>query len=220
MAKNKTLSACWYVPLACLIALAGCLSVPLGDPDKSTVDDKLVGWWESTPADASADRDLVLMQAYDQRTYLVWFYSYTGAAENITPKGALTFKGWLTQIGKARFLTLQMMNPTVELQPNKEKDRYTVSRLSEAPGGGFILQNVSEDFVKDCATPEALLKKLTDNVDNDALYVAEKSPAYQKADDTRQGCHRGDCEEVQSVRGGPGGEGRGDSGTEGRRDRD
>lgn len=171
--------------VACLLALAGCLSVPLGDPEKSTVDNKLVGWWEAKPADESADRGLILMQAYDTRSYLVWFYSYTGGAGNIATKGTMTFKGWLTQIGKARFLTLQMMTPTVELQPDREKDRYSVFRLDEADGG-FTLRTVADSFVKDCGTADALLQKVTENVDNDALYAAEKSPVYQKAGDARK----------------------------------
>jgi len=174
-----------FLLLACAIVLAGCLSVPLGDPEKATIDNKLLGWWESRPADASADRELILMQAYDQRTYLVWYYSYSGDAAGITPKGSLQFKGWLTQIGDARFLTLKTMTPTVELQSDPEKDRYTLVRLDPA-GDGFTLRNVSEDFVKDCTTPDALLKRVTENADNDALYAADKIPRYERASDARK----------------------------------
>ena len=163
----------WFLLLACAVLLAGCLSVPLGDPDKSAVDNKLLGWWESKPADASAEHELILMQAYDQHTYLVWYYSYSGEAGNITTKGAMTFKGWLTQIGDARFLTLKTMTPTIELQSDPEKDRYTALRM-DAADGGFTLRNVSDDFVKDCSTPDAPLKKVTENVNNDVLTPERK----------------------------------------------
>jgi hypothetical protein len=176
----------WFLLLACAILLAGCLSIPLGDPDKSAIDNKLLGWWESKPADASADHELILMQAYDQHTYLVWYYSYSGQAGDIRTKGAMTFKGWLTQIGDARFLTLKEMTPTIELQSDPEKDRYTVLRMDQT-GEGFTLRVVSDDFVKDCTTPDALLKKVTENVSNDALYGGrDKSPLYVKAGDARK----------------------------------
>lgn len=185
MGYREYKSGFMWTLLTCVIALAGCLGVPLGDAEKSTVDDKLLGWWEAKSADASAEHPLILMQAFDKRSYLVWFYTYSGEGADITAKGSLQFKGWLTQIGAARFLTLQTMSPTIELQPNKEKDRYVVSRLDQTDDG-ITLRNVSEDFVKDCTTPEALLQKVTQNVDNDALYTAEKSPMYQKAPDARK----------------------------------
>ncbi len=174
-----------FGPILCAILLAGCLSVPFGDPDKSVVDAKLLGWWEAKPAAASADHELILMQAYDQHTFLVWWYTYAVDGTNITPKGSLMFKGWLTRVGDARFLTLKTMTPTIELQTDPEKDRYTLVRVDQT-ADGITLRNVADDFVKDCTTPDALMKKVTDNVDNDALYAVEKSPLYVKAGEARK----------------------------------
>jgi len=170
----------WGGLLGCVFLLAGCLSVPLGDPEKSTVDNKLVGWWQPTDA-GQGEHGLISVQAYDPRSYLIIIYSYTQDGATITPKGTMMFKAWLTPVANTRFLTMQLMNPRPANATDPEKDRYSISRV-EMTDGGWSARTVSDDFLKDCATSEALRQKITDNVNNDALY-GDKAATYQKAGD-------------------------------------
>jgi hypothetical protein len=167
------------IVLGCIALLAGCLSIPLGDPEKSTVDNKMVGWWEQADQPAG-DHQLVSVQAYDARTYLVMYYTYAKDGANITAKGTLIYKGWLTPIGTARFLTLKLMNPTPPTTTDTEKDRYFVSRV-ESTEGGWTVQALSDKFVKDCATPDVLQQKVADNLKNADLYDAPNPTPFQKA---------------------------------------
>jgi hypothetical protein len=172
--------------LAVLLSIiAGCLSIPLGDPEQSVIDAKLLGWWQATQTDGGK-HELVLLQAYDARTYLVWDMHYAGDADNIEPDGsALVMKGWLTPIRGKRFMTLKLMNPSQELQDNKEKDRYVVMRIDES-SDGLHLKAIADKFVADCATPEALKAKIAANVDNDALYDANGGGLYTAVDDAHK----------------------------------
>lgn len=178
--RRRTL--CFVVLLS---IVAGCLSIPLGDPEQSAIDTKLLGWWQATQTDAGK-HELVLLQAYDARTYLVWDMHYSGDADNIQPDGsALVMKGWLTPISGKRFITLKFMNPSQELQDNKEKDRYVIMRMDES-SDGLHLKAIDDKFVADCATPEALKAKVTANVDNDALYNADGGGVYTAVDDAHK----------------------------------
>lgn len=179
MSMRNFLSNRWGILLICTLAIAGCLSIPLGDPDKSTVDSKLIGWWEQADP-GQGDRALFSVQAYDAHTFLVMHYGYAGDVSAVTPKGSLIYKAWLTPIGDARFLTMEVMSPVPSPEKQTEKDRYAVLRIEQIDGG-WSARPVSDDFLKDCATPEALRQKISDNLNDDALYSEPKPVAYHKA---------------------------------------
>jgi len=111
-----------------LLALTGCLKVPIGNPEKSQIDPTLSGVWVSREIEHGGGAGLWLWEPYDSRTWLVtWIGPETvanteasGATPLVTPD-ALTlleqedatiheldvFKAWLAPIGDVRFLVLE-----------------------------------------------------------------------------------------------------------------
>lgn len=109
-----------------LLALTGCLPVPLGDPEKSRIDPELSGVWSFQ--DEKESGGLWLMEPYDSRTWLVTSIEVemqpsakpTEAApapapdermlleqKDLVPASLQTYKAWLTPIRNVRFLILE-----------------------------------------------------------------------------------------------------------------
>ena len=88
----------------CLLMLASCLPVPLGDPETSQVDPKLVGAW--TEVENADTGNLYVIAAFDKHGYVVQCVSYTRKGEAFEAKST-TWRAWLTEIKGTRFITFQ-----------------------------------------------------------------------------------------------------------------
>lgn len=153
--------------LCVIFGLAGCLKVPLGDPEQSRVDDKLVGvWLQRDPSNGAIK--LMDAIAYDARTYLVISYDAKPDAVGAFERGDETlFKGWLTEVGGRRFLTLQLLGESTETP-------YVVARIDlDQDGAALVARGIKPDFVKDAGveTADDLRKLIAGNLDNDAMYL-------------------------------------------------
>lgn len=169
--------ACWLAAAAVLVlALAGCLTIPLGDPEQSRADPKFVGtWMQRDPS--SGEVKLMDAIAYDARTYLVISYeAKPDGAGSFERGGQSIFKGWLTEVAGQTFCTLQILG--------EESDQpYVVFRATLADDGRELAaRGIEPKFVRENGvdTPEALRKLIEANLDNDSMYVREDR--YFKAD--------------------------------------
>ena len=120
------------LPLAVLVAgIFACLPVPIGDPEKSKVDEKLVGGWIVANEDKSST--IYIVRAFDQRTYMIQGLDFEVAADkSIKPKSTMTFKAWLTPIGKETFICVETLNPETPLgiADKGEKQTFLVAAIS------------------------------------------------------------------------------------------
>jgi hypothetical protein len=165
------------------LAIAGCLEVPLGDPEQSRVDPKFVGHWMKR--DDIGEVTILAAQPYDARTYHVIQYGAkpdpAGAFER---GGEMIFKAWLTDVAGKTFVTMQVLG--------QESDTpYMVVRL-ELADDALECRGIKPGFVKENGVKnESDLRKLIEaNLDNLDMY--EDPQTYFKADGP-------DLETVQAI---------------------
>lgn len=172
--------------LALILGMWACLPVPVGDPEKSKVDDKLLGIWvpepSKDPAKADSETSLYFVQQWDAKTYIVDAISYKKdwKPEDVLEKNFhLTFKGWLTDLGGKRFLVLETMwlQPFLEKQiGNKEKDvkAWVVMQIDQKDGIVRARMIKAEtELLKDVKTTQEAEKIIAAHVNDDALYEGQ-----------------------------------------------
>jgi hypothetical protein len=152
------------------LVLAGCHTVPLGDPEKSAVDPKLAGWWE-----ADTPGGLMHVHPYDKHTYLVTFYVYELAGDRIKPQARLAAKAWHAQVAGMDVISVEVVNPEWELAAGeKAAARYAYFRYKRVEMGIELLP-MNLEFLNDAKTPAQLEKKIADNLQNPELF-RDKDP--------------------------------------------
>ena len=168
--------------LALALAAIGCNTVPLGDPEKSTSDAALAGWWESeTPG------NLVYIQLYDKHTYIVSYYSYEDNAGTIKARLKFTSKAWMTHVGDMDVMTCQILDPEWLAQGGPDADaKYSYFRVRKLPEGKLEATAMNSDFLKEAKTPEELTTKIADNEKNDELWKGQDPIVFKHSPDNRQ----------------------------------
>jgi hypothetical protein len=129
----------------CLVLLGfiGCISIPLGDPEKSKVDDKLLGAWLTKPEDGKQTMFTVVQ--YDSRTCLVSEFEFKKDGDKIEPSGRFDWKMWLVDVKGTTFASMEMKNPQLALEPTG--DVYASAKLKR-DGDSLTVQMVKDDVVK------------------------------------------------------------------------
>jgi hypothetical protein len=158
--------------IALAIALAGCLPIPLGDPETSKVDESLVGVWILKPG-SNDMTELLAVMPYDARTYLISDMKYskrTGGGYN--PRGQMNTKAWLTSVAGETFVTAELKDPKLLVEDTGKA--YYVAKLTRH-GDEVTLHAVDEQFIKDAnvTKPAELTKVITENLKNPKLYEAD-----------------------------------------------
>jgi hypothetical protein len=152
--------------------LFGCLPAPVGDPEKSKVDDKMVGAWRYTDA-ATGDTTIALLRAWDARTYHLTTINQK-AADKTTEKRH--YKGWLTKIGEATFFTMESLDNANFAFPDPQKKSFWIVGRVTLKDDVITFRPVAEDswILKDLATREKLEAAITAQLDNNGLYKREQ----------------------------------------------
>jgi hypothetical protein len=157
------------VVLACLVALVACLPFPLGDPEKSQLDPKLVGYWKYEKGDEGY---LIALYPFDQRAYALEYVDYKKFDGLPVRKSQVLFKAWLTDVKARTFITLE---PLEQRMPGAKDDKktYPVLKISSAADNGLETRRVNEEFdgFKDVKSSDDVRAVITREVDNPKLYV-------------------------------------------------
>ena len=159
----------------------GCLDVPLGDPDSSGVDQRLVGWWEEKDGGS-----IIYASAFDKHAYLVTLFAMKQEGGQKKPDYRMTTKAWLTKIGDMQIMTLKIVEPSWELQePSDAAKRYVYYRITHT-SDGVEARRLNESLLAEARTPDALAKTIADNIHNDQLFDAEPAHSYTSVPDSRR----------------------------------
>lgn len=166
-----------FLPLAAvLLATFACLPAPVGDPDASRLDDTLTGAWQGVPKSPdNKDVGLALLQPWDARTYLVRYFAIE-QKDGKEDRNMALFKGWLTTLGNATFLTAQPMDG-LQFGPAGEgpvKRYWVVMRIDRnAAAGTLEMRMVSpeSEVLKGKETREAIEAAIKANPDDKSLYA-------------------------------------------------
>src|SRR5688500_7474025 len=108
------------------LLFAGCITVPLGDPEQSKVDERLTGMWLSKVAGAG-EQVLVSCMPYDARTSVVTQFGFTKSGDAVKPSGRLDWKMWVTEVSGRTFATFELVSPQMLLEP--VADKYAVAQV-------------------------------------------------------------------------------------------
>ena len=171
MRPNLAKPVTWVIAFALIVGLIGCLEMPLGDPEKSKVDDGFVGLWLQH-SDSPDKGTLAAVVPYDAHTCLVTYMNFTrNADQQIVAQGESTFKMWFTDVGGTKFITLEPKDASSLLgTPNKV---YFVAKIYRQGSVAFVA-GVSDKLVKqaNATTPEDLEKLIAGNLGNPDLFGA------------------------------------------------
>jgi len=151
-----------------LISLVGCLPFGMGDPEKSTADNKLVGLWLSEAKDD--DQVLWMVLPYDARTLLVTQYVFKRNGDAIEPGERANSKAWLTPIGGRQFITLEVKGGG---ELFKADEKTFMSAQIELTGDKAIVRGINADYVKknNVDSAEKLTKFVAGHIDDAELYI-------------------------------------------------
>ena len=174
------------LPLLLILSLmCGCLPTYVGDPEKSAVDDHLLGVWHLS----DKDEQLWFVHKLDARQYLIQAYTFghkDGAAtQNDAP---MTLTGWLTPIGGDTYLSMRMFDPhqLTESTSDASKKAYIVARIKIA-NDSVTVDGVTEDFIKKYAitTPAAFEAALTAHANEKGTFA--DTATYERVDIAKPG---------------------------------
>jgi hypothetical protein len=156
-----------------MLALASCFEVPLGDPAKSRVDDRLLGYWQTT--EMGDDPQVVKIARWDEHTYGILFQGYQEAGDQVVPGRAYVYKAWLTPVAGETFITLQPLDALNMGAQQQQQPVFLVARLmveeDQLTAVGLLPNADAFKGVKDSA---ALAKAIEANLRNDEVYEEQK----------------------------------------------
>jgi hypothetical protein len=151
-----------------LIGFIGCISIPLGDPEKAKVDDKLVGAWVNKP-DENGKQTMFTVVPFDSRACLVSQFDFAKTGDKIQPDARWDWKMWLVDVKGTTFASFEWKNPELALENNAE--RFACAKLTKN-GDTITIALVKDDFVKskNITTSQQLEELIAANVNNAEMY--------------------------------------------------
>ena len=179
--KRITLLSLLFV----LALITGCLPTYVGDPEKSVVDDHLLGVWHLN----GSQEQLWFVQRLNSHQYLIQAYNFS--RENGAPKVngmPLTLTGWLTDLDGQTYLSMRMFDPQQLTHPNSAaaKNAYLVARI-KLSGDSLSAEGVTDDFVKKyaIATPADFAAALTSHAGEKGAFA--EANTYDRVDVAKPG---------------------------------
>jgi hypothetical protein len=162
----------FWISCALLVVAIGCIAIPLGDPEKSAVDPKLVGIW-MTKAENKGDQTMFTVMTYDARTYFVSEFDFSRNKDTVEAKNRTDWKMWLTDVSGQQFATLQMITPRMLLDPDDKNndEKYGIAKL-KLDGDKLSIWTIDEDFVNSAnlQNSQQLQEFIAKNLDNPKLF--------------------------------------------------
>lgn len=139
------------------LVLAACYqsSVPLGPPDRGTIDPAIVGTWNCVDPKDASNAATVTAVAFDAHQY---FVEWREAPDHVT-----RYRAWSTAIGAGTLLNVQ------ELDGPPSSRRVTFLKVQAGADGGVSMAIVDDDAVKGLKG-EAALQAIRRRVADRSLY--------------------------------------------------
>jgi hypothetical protein len=145
--------------LLLLVPLAACYqsTVPLGPPERGTIDRALVGSWSCVDPKDASNRAVVTSVPTDRHSYAI---EWREAPDHIT-----RYRAYATPVGKEALLNVR------EVGPGRTDPRFVFLRARPTAGGGLSIAVVQDDALKG-KTGATALREITRRVADPALYGA------------------------------------------------
>jgi hypothetical protein len=140
-----------------LLPLAACYqsTVPLGPPERGTIDRALVGSWSCVDPKDASNRAVVTSVPADRHRYAI---EWREGPDHVT-----RYVAYATRIGTATLLNVQ------EAGPGRTDPRFVFLRARAVAGGGVEMAIVQEDALEGQTGPTAI-REIARRVADPALY--------------------------------------------------
>jgi hypothetical protein len=164
-------------PLVVLIlGLTACVEHPIGDPEKSKVDEKFVGVWKT-------DHDLLFFRPYDARTYLITNLTVAEKTDDgVSAERRSDYKGWLTPIGDATFITLEPLS-LAHFAGVGGKLPFFIARIALVDDQLQLrVVDGGEQMVRDAKNRDELEAVIREHVSSESLYSSQAEMFERVAD--------------------------------------
>jgi hypothetical protein len=124
------------VALLVLVPMAACYqsAVPLGPPERGTIDRALVGSWSCVDPKDASNRAVVTSVPVDRHRYDIEWRE--------TPDHVTRYRAYATPVGKEALLNVQ------EIGAGRTDARFVFLRARPTAGGGLSIAVVQEDALK------------------------------------------------------------------------
>jgi len=148
------------LPIFTIFILASCShyesATPLGPPEKSSVEESLLGEWIlSDEKKENETSGFLNVMAFNHHEYLVQLYELADSSEYI--ESVLNLRMFSTQIKKDNYFNLIFLGPDAE-------SSYMIYRLKEISGNRYKLMYLSKDkFELKFENPESFKKYVETN---------------------------------------------------------
>ena len=184
-----------------VIGLLACLPVPIGDPERSSIDPDLTGMWVLLGDGPGA---VVLLEPYDKRSWLMTSVHLESGADSddldiesyedlielleqedenesgVSAVHMLMYKVWRTRLGNHWFMTWEGKGQFDE-DRGFEPEIWFAMRIQKAGPDKFTLRLINPDFdgfddIKE--TRRAFEKVIKKNSDNDDMYLDDDDMTF------------------------------------------
>src|SRR5436190_19605251 len=127
-----------------VLFLAGCLPVPVGDPEKAKIDARYTGVWEWREEGGAIN--LAVFRPYDDHTWVIDVLTgEAGEGAAIRPTRRSAFKAWLTAIKGETFLTMAPLE-TASLLPGERRQRSFLVARVKIEGDLLTARGIEPEF--------------------------------------------------------------------------
>jgi hypothetical protein len=140
--RRTLLAIALSLPLAVILFTAfACLPAPVGDPEKSKVDESLSGIYQAVPKEAGDKKEttIAILRPWDAKTYLLNYMVVGKDESNKDQHEMQLYKAWLTTIEGKLFITGQPVddvNFALGADNSEKQPRYwVVLRIDKVPTG-------------------------------------------------------------------------------------
>src|SRR5262249_23013379 len=151
-----------------VLGFLGCISIPLGDPEKAKVDDKLTGAWMTMPQD-DGKQTLFTVVPFDSRACLVSEFEFSKDGDTVKASGRIDWKMWTVDVNGTEFASMEMKMPQFAF--GSDDERFACAKIAR-DGDNIKLQTVKDDFVKNAkvTTSAELQDLIAKNLNNADMY--------------------------------------------------
>jgi len=147
--------------------LSGCLPFGVGDPEKSKIDDKLVGYWLAESAEGP--NILAVVIPYDDHCYILQEVDYVKSDMGYDCKEPNLWRAWIVEIGGKRILATDGITQRARKAPPHAYGALQIVAVEEKQ---IQVASMNEDFtgIKDCKSVAGMNGLIEKEINNPDLF--------------------------------------------------
>jgi hypothetical protein len=165
------------------VGVGGCLDTPLGNPQKSSIDPNVEGFYEMPDNKGTQVAELAPL---DDHSYLLSLYHFKTDNDGVHVDGFAAMHAWLTNIKGVESITISDPDPMELFKPAAQRKANFVIGALTLKDQDLEIVPLDDDSFKDCKTPDTLEAAIADNIGKPAMYDPTAKQLWSKMTDQQQ----------------------------------